>query len=414
MGPQVIYSPGVAATGSGVVYPGDGSPVTNLYFAAPWLTPTVGRVANPPHSGSAQPIRSHVEQVGNLPYGKLPAWAFAGQAGEAFYVAGLARHPGGPLFAATTTSEVNEANTGTVFRSDDGGENWEPVPPLPLAWWLDSILITHEGTLLVGGMMYNPEEPETVPQGIIYRSTDMGEHWSVVTETADTGIVHTLLQRANGEVVAGTGQGGITLVSFDDGEHWELLPTPPNAGHVYALLETSESALYAGGERTGGSGVVYRFTGEAWEETGALDNAASVYALLEGPGHVIYAGTAFADETGQVFRSFNGGESWEPSGPLGESQAVRALLEGAEGRIYAGLEGPPGWFTTDAYVSEDVGETWQDAGYLFMAGAVHDFLPMPDGAVYAASGDTYGVIFRAEGLGAGGYQVYLPLVLRNF
>jgi len=183
---------------------------------------------------------------------------------------------------------------------------------------------------------------------------------------------------------------------------------------VYALLGTSESALYAGGERTGGSGVVYRFTGEAWEETGALDNAASVYALLEGPGQVLYAGTAFADETGRVFRSFNGGESWEPSDPLGESQAVRALLEGAEGRIYAGLDMGPGLFTSYVYVSEDGGETWQDAGYLFMADAIHDLLPTPDGAVYAASGDTYGVIFRAEGLGAGEYQVYLPLVLRDF
>jgi hypothetical protein len=416
MGPQVIYSPGVAATGSGVVYPGDGSPVTNLYFAAPWLTPTASDLQKPGflEDSETNDLLTQTGKNQDSSPEELPAWAFTGQVGEAFHVAGLARHPGGPLFAAATTREVNEANTGTVFRSDDGGENWEPVPALPLAWWLDSILITHEGTLLVGGMMYNPEEPETVPQGIIYRSTDMGEHWSVVAEIADTAIVHTLLQRANGEVVAGTGPGGVTLVSSDDGEHWEPLPTPPNAEHVYALLETSESALYAGGERTGGSGVVYRFTGEAWEETGALDSAASVYALLEGPGHVLYAGTAFADETGRVFRSFNGGESWEPSGPLGESQAVRALLEGAEGRIYAGLEGPPGWFTTDAYVSEDVGETWQDAGYLFMAGAVHDFLPMPDGAVYAASGDTYGVIFRAEGLGAGGYQVYLPLVLRNF
>jgi hypothetical protein len=79
-------------------------------------------------------------------------------------------------------------------------------------------------------------------------------------------------------------------------------------------------------------GVVYRFTGEGWEETGSLDNAVSVYALLEGPGQVLYAGATFTDDTGRVFRSFNGGESWEPSGPLGESQAVRALLEGAAGR----------------------------------------------------------------------------------
>ncbi len=449
MGPQMIYSPG-AGHGSGVVYPGTGSPVTNLYFAAPWLTSTgsgtvfpqvvlndsqnpgflvddtrfhipgdpednnplaqVGKNQVSSRTGDlAKPTRSQAaSQAGS------PAWAFTGQVGEAFRVAGLARSANGTLYAAATTSEVDEANTGTVFRSDDGGETWGPVPALPLAWWLDSILVTDAGALLVGGMMYDSDDPDAVARGVIYRSADMGESWSVVVERTDTAIVHTLLQRANGDVVAGTGPGGITLLSPDDGENWEPLAKPPNVEHVYALLETSEGMLCAGGERTDGSGAVYRFTGDAWEEPVALDNAATVYTLLEGSNHVLYAGVACTDGTGRVFRSFNGGESWEPSDPLGESQAVRALLEGAAGRIYAGLDMGPGKFTAYAYVLEDGGDTWQDAGYLFMADAVYDLLPTPDGAVYAASGDTYGVIFRAEALGTGGYQVYLPLVLRNF
>ncbi len=50
----------------------------------------------------------------------------------------------------------------------------------------------------------------------------------------------------------------------------------------------------------------------------------------------------------------------------------------------------------------------------FMADAVCDFLLMTDGSIYAASGDTCGVIFRAEGLGVGRYGVYPPLVLGNY
>lgn len=152
------------------------------------------------------------------------------------------------------------------------------------------------------------------------------------------------------------------------------------------------------------------FTGETWEETGTLE-ATSVEALLEGSDHVLYAGTTCTDGTGRVFRSSNGGETWEPSDPLGESQGVPALLEGAAGRIYAGLAMEPGKFTAYVYVTEDSGDTWQDAGYLFMADTIHDFLLTPNGTLYAASGDTYGVIFRAEGLG---YGVYLPLVVRSF
>ncbi|HEY67938.1 MAG TPA: exo-alpha-sialidase, partial [Thermoflexia bacterium] len=200
---------------------------------------------------------------------------------------------------------------------------------------------------------------------------------------------------------------------FDDGESWEPLPAPPEAEHIYALLETEEGVLYAGGTRTDGSGVVYRFTGETWEEAGAL-GATGVYALLEGSNHVLYAGAACTDGTGRVFRSDDGGETWESSEPLGESQGVTALLEGAEGRIYAGLDMGFGRFTSYAYVSGDGGETWEEAGYLFMADAVRGFLPAPDGAVYAGGGDTYGLVFRAEGLGpAVEWRLYLPLVLRG-
>jgi photosystem II stability/assembly factor-like uncharacterized protein len=419
--PQVIYSPGAGAAGSGVVYAGTGSPLTNLYFAAPWLPPTgsgsaSSRVAvNGSTEGvlsqdgePTQPMHPQAEaQVG------VSHWAFTGQAGQAFRVAGLAHIEGGALYAAATTSEVDMANTGTVFRSDDGGATWEPVAALPLAWWLDSILVTHAGTLLVGGMMYDSGDPDAVAHAAIYRSVDGGEHWAVVAERADTGSVHTLLQRSNGDIVAGAGPRGITLVSSDDGEHWEQLPTPPSARHVYALLETGEGVLYAGGQRTDESGAVYRFTGgDDWETVSVLDNPAAVYALLEDTNGALYAGAAFPDGTGRILRSLDGGHGWEPSEPLGESQAVRALLEGPEGRVYAGVDMGPGQFTSYVYGSADGGDTWWDAGYLFMADGVYDLLLMPDGAAYAASGDTHGVIFRAAWLRTGGQQVYLPLVLR--
>jgi photosystem II stability/assembly factor-like uncharacterized protein len=324
----------------------------------------------------------------------------------------LARHPGGPLFAAATTSEVDEANTGTVFRSDDGGANWEPVPALPQAWWLDSILVTDAGTLLVGGMKYDPGNPGAGAQGVIYRSTDLGENWSVAVERTDTAIVHTLLQRANGDIVAGAGPGGVVLISGNDGESWQPLAKPPSAEHVHALLETNDNTLYAGGSRTDGSGAVYRFTGaEVWENTGALDNATSVYALLEGSDQVLYAGAALTDNTGRVFRSPNGGQSWEASQALGDSQAVRALLQDPAGTLYAGLDVGPAQFTSYVYVSENGGDSWQDGGVLFMAGAVHNLLLTPENDIYAASGDTYGVIFQT-GLQIQ-HQVYLPLVMRD-
>jgi hypothetical protein len=429
MGPQVIYSPGAAASGSGVVYPGTGSPVNDLYFAAPWLTPTARSGAGFPRLAQGDRLPGQAEDTSlssrpNASPGPVrrqaasdteqPAWAFAGNLGEAFRIAGLARHPSGPLFAAATTREAEEANTGTVFRSDDGGETWGPVPPLPHAWWLDSILITDEGTLLVGGMMYNLDDPERAAHAAIYRSDDLGEVWTVAGEWMGTGSVHALLQRRNGDVMAGTGPGGLTLVSHDDGESWQPLDTPPQAEHIHALAETGDGRLYAGGQQKGETGVVYRLEGEEiWETVEVIDNPAAVHALLAGDDGLLYAGVAFPDGTGRVHRSFDEGEHWEPSEPLGDSQAVRALLAGAEGRLYAGLDMGAAQFTSYVYVSEDHGASWQDAGYLFMADAVHDLLLTPTGAAYAASGDTYGVTFRAELAAMPGDRVYLPLVVRD-
>jgi len=434
--PQVIYSPGVTATGSGVVYAGSGSVLTNLYFAAPWLTATTGNamLAWGPYSGTVGDRPQRYEE-GDHPQrreedalaqaaapaefvrpqapdqAELSYWAFTGQVGQAFRVAGLVRHPDGTLYAAATTSAVDSANTGTVFRSDDGGATWEPVPELPLAWWLDSILVTDAGTLLVGGTLYDFHNPDAHAHGSIYRSDDRGEHWSIVAERLDTGSVLALLQRANGDIVAGAGPGGITLVSPDDGVTWQPLGTPPGARHVHALLETAEGRLYAGGARTDGTGAIYRFVGgEEWETVKVLDNPAAVYALLEDASQVLYAGVAFADHTGRVFRSFDGGQNWEPSAPLGESQAVRTLLEGPEGRLYAGVDVGPGTFTSYVYASADGGETWQDGGFLYMADAAYDLLLTSEGAIYAASGDTYGVIFRTGSSGVGGHRVYLPCV----
>jgi len=440
-GPQVIYSPGVGP-GSGAVYAGTGSPLTNLYFAAPWLTPTGSAAASsrgvadesqkPGFLARSAPVHSsqgHESSDQIVPGEKnlvssqsatqtgLPHWVFTGQVGQAFRVAGLARHPSGALYAAATTSEVDSANTGTVFRSDDGGATWEPVPALPLAWWLDSILVTDAGTLLVGGMMYDWLDMDAVAHAAIYRSDDGGENWWVVAEWMDAGTVHALLQRANGDLVAGMGPGGDVLVSVDDGEHWEPMPTLPDAEHVYALMETADETLYAGGNRTDESGAIYRFAGgDDWGAVTELDNPAAVYALMEGANEVLYAGVAFSDGTGRIMRSFDGGENWELSEPLGENGeciAVRALLEDLDEAIYAGADTGDGRFTSYVYGSTDGGDTWLDAGSLFMAGAVYDLLLAPEGTAYAGGGDTYGVVYRAASLGVGGHHVYLPIVMRN-
>jgi hypothetical protein len=413
MGPQVIYSPGVTVTGSGVVYPGTGSPITNLYFAAPWLTqgeqgqPSAGAVlaaVERPVAVASVPLRAVPTGTGQ----EYPYWIYLAAPPEAGSFTCLAQGPSGMLFAAANTHVVEEANTGAVFRSGDGF-GWGPTAPLPQAWWLESLLTTAQGTVLAGGTaVFSATYPAA-----LYKSTDAGDSWALVAQWPDLQAVHDLLQLTSGEIIAGMGSGAV-LISYDGGDHWEPWGNLPGAGHVYALLQATSGEVYAGVERVDGRGAVYhRTAGGDWEELAPLDQTAAVYALLEGPGQVLYAGTAMDDAKGVVFRSLDNGQSWLPSPPLGDSQAVRSLLASPQG-LYAGLDMGPGRYSSYVYFSSDGGESWADHGSLFWADAAHDLLLAADGAIYVAGGDTAGVIYRSEWTEGLGHRVYLPLILRGW
>jgi photosystem II stability/assembly factor-like uncharacterized protein len=307
---------------------------------------------------------------------------------------------------------VDGVNTGVLFVSGDGGANWEPLPHPPLAWWLDSLLVTHEGTLLAGGTLYEHEDPDGLPQAALYRSIDGGEHWNIAALYPDAVVVHALLQRANGQIVAATGPGGGIIVSHDEGESWEPMDGPPNAERLYVLSEGGDDVLYAGGTRAGGGGAVYRWRDDSgWEATGTLDNARAVQSLLAGAGGMLYAGASTTSGAGVVYRSGDEGQTWLSSSPPGASAGVGALAQGPDERLYAGLNVAPGRFTGQMVLSEDWGATWEDAGQLFMADAVHDLLLAPDGTLLVASGDTYGVIYSAELYEPERPTIYLPLVI---
>jgi hypothetical protein len=134
-----------------------------------------------------------------------------------------------------------------------------------------------------------------------------------------------------------------------------------------------------------------------------------VYALIDQAGY-LYAGVTTEARAGQVIRSLNNGATWESPPGLSASKAVRALVN-VSGTVYAGLDIGGGPYTTYVYKLPPGAAAWQPAGTLFMADTVYGFLQSPGGTLFAASGDTYGVVFRAASLETG--LLYLPLVAHN-
>lgn len=138
----------------------------------------------------------------------------------------IARTPDGALFL------VGEA--GTLLRSRDGGQNWDPVPP-PYEGSLFGLVALADGQLLVHGL-----------RGHVFRSNNGGAGWQPVPTPVPTLLMQGLRLR-NGLVVL-AGQSGNFLVSRDQGQNFELWRPGGSAG-IAALVEADDGTLVTVGDR---------------------------------------------------------------------------------------------------------------------------------------------------------------------
>src|SRR5262249_36255879 len=128
-------------------------------------------------------------------------WTAIGLSGET--VTSLTFLDSGTLLAATTHG---------VFRSSDAGETWE-----------DAGLASIE----IDGVEPMHGEPEGVyawaqfPQGILYRSTDAGDHWQQVHGPFERLYVQEIRSSRTDVGLAYLASMGGLFVSEDEGATWE-------------------------------------------------------------------------------------------------------------------------------------------------------------------------------------------------
>jgi photosystem II stability/assembly factor-like uncharacterized protein len=277
------------------------------------------------------------------------SWSPLGPDGESIWA--LAADPANPnlVYAATTNS---------VFRSNDGGDNWTFVGTGLGAPGIRALAVS--GSVVIVGTSW----------GGVLRSLDEGRTWRATTAVPIRPHVQALLvDPRRPERVWLAGWEGI-FVSDDRGETWAARNGDlPTANGVYALaIDPANGQLYA---RTGSELFTSSDEGTSWSLLRCFGRRCGNSVAVD-PAD---AGTLFTI-AGGLLRSRDGGTVWEK---LRAPKGLYALLGFHGGRLFAyGRSHATGLAVDRLYWSADQGASWAVAG-------------QPEGlsiAVMASSGDT--------------------------
>lgn len=146
------------------------------------------------------------------------------------------------------SSPSGNVKTFLLFRSDDAGDTWTPLPTTQLATMPNS-------TIEIAGISYT--DPNLVYARVkladnsisdaIYRSADAGATWTTTPILTKAGSISFLVRRS-GELLAATQTLG-AVRSTDNGATWVDLASPP---HIGCLAENAAREVWACTQNYGG------------------------------------------------------------------------------------------------------------------------------------------------------------------
>lgn len=244
-------------------------------------------------------------------------------------------------------NEKGDAFAGTVgfplFRSKDGGENWEPlaVPQNEVR----ALAVCASGKLYAGFFS----------KGVAV-SSDNGDRWTLLSNglPSDSWIEGLL---AYGDTLFANSYGDDLFRSYDGGVTWVGLHTP--TPFISGVARDRYGNLFVAAM---GNGVLFSpDTGRTWVyKNNGLPELKKVSELIIAPDGTLYIGDDYAG-TG-IHRSTNGGNSWERIGNGVVPRYVQTLRIGPDGYLYAGFGKATG--SAGLRRSRDKGATWEDIGLI--------------------------------------------------
>jgi photosystem II stability/assembly factor-like uncharacterized protein len=314
--------------------------------------------------------------------------------GRSTAVAGVASQPMVFYFGGTG---------GGVWRTSDGGINWEPIT--------DGSVF---GTGSVGAIGLSDSDPNTIYVGMgespirgnvshgdgVYKSTDAGKTWKHIGLEDTRQISRIRVHPKNPDIVYVAAQGHVwapneqrgVFRSKDGGKTWEkVLYRSDKAGACDLIIDpTNPNNIYAGfwevyrkpwTLESGGAGSgIFKSTdeGDTWTEItrnqGLPKGTIGIVGITVSPANPDRLWAIVEAEDGGVFRSDNGGRTWT------KTNEQRNLRQRAwyYSRIYADPKNADTVYVlnTGFYKSNDGGRTFSGIGVPH--GDNHDLWIAPD------------------------------------
>lgn len=232
----------------------------------------------------------------------------------------------------TTRRSGRLGDPGLLYKFDEVAGLWQPQNNVP--YYVANITIGRSDALFIG-----------IGHGRVYRSTDAGGNWSLVTESRDAAFPY------QPSLVSGP-DGDIYVLwrnlwrSTDNGNTWTMIsrvPEQPFYGGSLVVVSQDEIYLQIG---TASSFYATTDRGVTWTRP-ALELKAWPVRVLAAGAHSYVAGR------GMLLRSIHGSTSWEKvyTAPISQKVFMHAFDEGRGVMMVSHNS----WFS----ISTDGGQSWK-------------------------------------------------------
>ena len=185
------------------------------------------------------------------------------------------------------------ANTGGVWKTIDGGENWMPLGD-------------YFSNLRVYSVTIHPTNSDHYffgsTNGLIYHSLDAGATWNLLGDMGSSSVNKILIHPTDPSIVFATSQNGGIRKSSDGGLNWVAAVTD-SQGYDIEFKPNNPNVVYA----TGTNFHVSYNGGESFSTNVTFESAPKMIGVSPSDENVIYVLEASGGSFGGIYKSVNAG-----------------------------------------------------------------------------------------------------------